>query len=492
MLLHLLACVSAAMLLASVDAVSAHEGDSDGVVVVHVTDRGFEPQSVEIGPGDTVVFENAGSEAHWPASDDHPMHTLYPGFDPRKPLEPGAEWSFTFDEPGKWAYHDHLNPYLRGKVIVRDELGGSDAPDGGTRAGEAKNGDFFASITAFVVNAYEATASAFAGEKEEAASSDEDRAVTKGSASSDGSSEEVLEGRYEGVKDDLLALVRDENPKVALDRLRDGTETDDAILRSCHPLVHEIGRAAYDKYDDFGEAMKYQDEICNAGYLHGVIESRLSQSTDIFADMRTMCEEYPPGRLLSGDCYHGLGHGVMFYTANDLPRSLEMCDSFESSFGRSNCIAGVFMENFNADQKLHLSAYLKESDPFYPCAEQANRHKGSCYVYAPTYYLSLNKEDYVGALEWCGGAEADFRSDCAFGVGRQTIKENLNDPKSVETTCMSGEPEQVSPCIRGMVVLYANHHGSLEPARTLCEQLGPSNRRVCYGTVERLTDLFKA
>ena len=136
--------------------------------------------------------------------------------------------------------------------------------------------------------------------------------------------------------------------------------------------MHEIGRAAYEKYGAFGEAMKYQDEICNAGYLHGVIESRLSRSTDVFADMKTMCEEYPPGRLLSGDCYHGLGHGVMYYTANDLPRSLEMCDAFEKSFGRSNCISGVFMENFNADQKLHLSAYLKESDPFFLARSRQN------------------------------------------------------------------------------------------------------------------------
>ena len=57
----------------------------------------------------------------------------------------------------------------------------------------------------------------------------------------------------------------------------------------------------------------------------------------------------------------------MFYTANDLPRSLEMCDAFDNAFARTTCSNGVFMENFSADQKLHVSEYLKESDPLYPC-----------------------------------------------------------------------------------------------------------------------------
>ena len=94
------ACSFVAAFLAFAGGASAHEGE-DGSAVVHVTDEGFEPRSVEVGAGDTVVFENVGEEAHWPASDDHPTHEAYSGFDPKEPIEPGAEWSFTFDRPGK-------------------------------------------------------------------------------------------------------------------------------------------------------------------------------------------------------------------------------------------------------------------------------------------------------------------------------------------------------------------------------------------------------
>jgi hypothetical protein len=267
-------------------------------------------------------------------------------------------------------------------------------------------------------------------------------------------------------------------------------EKDDALSRSCHSLVHEIGREAYREYGDVGEAMKYRDEVCNSGYLHGIIETKFSESKDVFSEMQTMCDDYRDGGFLSWQCNHGLGHGAMFYTANDLPRSLDMCDRLGNSFASSNCANGVFMENFNADQKLHLSEFLKEEDPFYPCMNQSERHKTDCYMYAPTYFLSLHENDYAGALEWCRGAEAGFEDTCAYGVGTQTMKENLNDPEFVESTCMGGAPEQTEPCVEGMAALYVSHSGALEPARELCARLETANRPACYNAVEAHSSLF--
>ncbi len=72
------------------------------------------------------------------------------------------------------------------------------------------------------------------------------------------------------------------------------------------------------------------------------------------------------------------------------------------------------------------------------------------------------------------------------------MKENINDPKLVESVSMGGESEQVGPCIEGMVALYINHHGSLEPARALCDQLEVSNRQTCYDSVESNSKLFSS
>ncbi|MGH3147444.1 MAG: cupredoxin domain-containing protein [Rubrobacter sp.] len=458
-LLYLLACVSVALLLTWTDASFAQEEDG-GSVVVRVTEDGFDPGSVEVVAGESVVFENVDSEGHWPASDDHPTHEKYPAFDPKKPIQPNTSWSVTLSKPGEWEYHDHMNPTLTGKIVVKNE----GTPDG-----------FFSSIGAFFVGAYEATIAVLVGTEEGTAS---------------GSGGEARDERYEKKKDELVALMKEENPRVALDRLRQEIETDDRLSRSCHSLVHEIGREAYEKYGDVGEAMKYRDEVCNSGYLHGIIETKFVESEDVISDVQTMCDQYRNGGFLSWQCNHGLGHGVMFYTANDLPRSLEMCNTLGGSFASSNCANGVFMENFNADQKLHLSEFLKEDDPFYPCMKQAERHKTDCYIYAPTYFLSLHQDDYAAALEWCEGAEAGYEAACAYGVGTQTMKENLNDPGFVESTCMGGELDQREPCIQGMTALHISHSGSLGPARELCARLEPPNRQACYDTVEAHTSLF--
>lgn len=63
-LLCLFACVSVALFLARTDASFAHEDEEGGSVVIHVTDEGFEPGSVEVGAGESIVFENVDDEGH--------------------------------------------------------------------------------------------------------------------------------------------------------------------------------------------------------------------------------------------------------------------------------------------------------------------------------------------------------------------------------------------------------------------------------------------
>ncbi len=442
---------SAFTFLAFADTAAAHE-DPDGEVV-HMTDEGFEPARVEVEAGEAVILENKDIEGHWPTSDAHPMHDEYAAFDPKEPIEAGGEWSFVFEELGEWGFHDHMNPMFTGEVAIREKSGFLSAV-----------GSIFAAI-----------ASVFSTEE---ASEAPDGSAEEDTPASDGA-------RY-------AALVRDEDPRFALARLGEDMEEDEEILRSCHPIVHEIGHAAYDKYGDFGEAMKYQDEVCNSGYVHGVIEERFAQSDDVLADMKTLCADYRSGSYLQWQCYHGIGHGVMYYTSNDLPRALEMCDAFEDASGRSSCVNGAFMENFSADGNLHTSEYLKEDDPLYPCAEQEERRKADCYIYAPTYFLSQNEEDYEGALELCEDAEEAFRPVCVQGVGSQAMKENLDDPKLVESVCEGNSPANTIHCVRGMASLYVNHHGGIEPARGMCGRLEPSNEAACLGVVRAMSPMFEA
>ena len=100
--------------------------------LITITSSGFSPNRLEINAGESVTFINQDSNEHWPASDVHPTHTVYPGsdkkkcgtseekniFDACKGLDNSEEYSFTFNEKGSWNYHDHLRPSLAGIIIV--------------------------------------------------------------------------------------------------------------------------------------------------------------------------------------------------------------------------------------------------------------------------------------------------------------------------------------------------------------------------------------
>lgn len=94
-------------------------------VITH-TNAGYTPATLMVNVGDTITFKNESSQETWPASALHPTHSLYPTtggclgstFDACRGITPGGEWKFTFEVPGTWKYHNHLNPAFTGAVVV--------------------------------------------------------------------------------------------------------------------------------------------------------------------------------------------------------------------------------------------------------------------------------------------------------------------------------------------------------------------------------------
>lgn len=87
--------------------------------IIEMTSAGFSPAEATIKAGDTVKFVNKDTKNHRPASGVHPTHQLCPGFDALQAVKPGESYSFTFNEKKECLMHDHLNPTLRGKIIVQ-------------------------------------------------------------------------------------------------------------------------------------------------------------------------------------------------------------------------------------------------------------------------------------------------------------------------------------------------------------------------------------
>ena len=90
---------------------------SDTKTVIY-TNAGFSPQVLRVPKGTQVTFRNDTTSPMWVASDPHPTHTNYPGFDALKSMNQGQVYVFTFTKTGSWGYHNHLNPSQGGTIVV--------------------------------------------------------------------------------------------------------------------------------------------------------------------------------------------------------------------------------------------------------------------------------------------------------------------------------------------------------------------------------------
>jgi plastocyanin len=95
-------------------------GSAEGGNAVSYTGNGFQPNSITIKKGQTVTWTNKDSDELWVASNPHPTHTDYPGFDELKSIPTGQTYSFTFTKVGNWGYHNHLNPSQKGVIVVTE------------------------------------------------------------------------------------------------------------------------------------------------------------------------------------------------------------------------------------------------------------------------------------------------------------------------------------------------------------------------------------
>jgi len=86
--------------------------------LVLVQNGKFNPQVLTVKKGTEVTWVNKDIEPCWIASDPHPIHNGYPGFDAGKSMIQDETYKFKFDKVGTFGYHDHLNITNTGKIIV--------------------------------------------------------------------------------------------------------------------------------------------------------------------------------------------------------------------------------------------------------------------------------------------------------------------------------------------------------------------------------------
>ena len=384
------------------------KGQKHATFEIVLTRDGFIPSRLEISKGDSVTFRSELGKEFWPASDLHPTHDIYPEFDPKMPVKPDEEWTFVFNKPGVWKFHDHLAPNYRGEITVL-------ADDG--------------------------TLSIASCEKSRSA--------------------DCMEA-------EVISTLRTKGLDKALDKMAELYGSSDFFKTVCHSVSHSIGREAYQLYvqNKLG-SLSEKASYCGYGFYHGFMEAMV-QTEGTVASAREFCSKV--GILLrsqtvdaEGACYHGIGHGTV--DGND-PRAegdplkivtpgLALCKAAApNDVFLHRCTTGVFNSlalMFWAHE--HGLSYDKK-DPYAFCSTFAEKSlRQSCYEQMNTLVV-LGSNSLVEAINPASTIpDLDLRPFAAKSTALYYAQSHL-DPHGFEDvikSCKAASPNLVNSCIDGFI-----------------------------------------
>jgi len=441
-------------------------------LTIFMTESGYQPVDIKIKPGTIVNFFNNGTADLWPASDNHPSHTLYDGtslkthcqknypdpFDSCGPIKPQGTWSFTFTETGSFDYHDHLWPHLKGEIIVIPAVIDSDS-DRTTPFNQSFNRLAKLIIETFFL-------------------------PFRSAELNDG---DIRNENFTELKKKYSDLTINFNPKVAIESLKEESKSDGIVFALCHDLLHEIGTVAFSKYESFENAAVYQNDFCNSGYIHGVFEAHFTQSGDPLYELGQKCDSYAEmtGREFDlWQCHHGVGHGFMYMTGGDLTESLQLCVQNFSLNDVVSCQNGVYMEVFNQENLAHENEYIIDNNPFMTCKQQ-QYSLPDCYQYVPTYLSQAVGMEFSEMFAECNIiSDQIYRGSCIIGIGAEAMKRSMDNPLEVFSMCeKSNDIDENRICVEGAVSIHMNQTGSYEETNQMCQSTPFDIKSIC----ERVT-----
>jgi len=228
-----------------------------------------------------------------------------------------------------------------------------------------------------------------------------------------------------GRLEDRLIVVLKNDPDQLFVEFRKGVERHPQNLNVCHGIAHKLGHESYELYG-FERSMQMAQSYCGAGFIHGLLESKLSSFTDT-DDISKLCKEKDE------KCNHGIGHGLMVLTKNDFKEALTRCDTLLPG-ARSDCYDGVFMHIFD-DEETGVSKDIPErAEGAGLCSRVDVAYKKSCYFYVPRIYVNdqnMNTE----SNDLCQKIKGDYKKVCVFGSGVMFGKYIFSDEDKANSEC---------------------------------------------------------
>jgi mono/diheme cytochrome c family protein len=302
---------------------------------------------------------------------------------------------------------------------------------------------------------------------------------------------------YTCYKQALANIAYKENPKAALARFDALIASNPLVESGCHQIAHEIGHASLLHYrGNAARALGDGSMSCWSGYYHGVIERAFGgvPRAKVASVARRLCEGRAIRKTLfvAYQCVHGLGHGLMIYSENDLPYSLKVCDALDTRWDQSSCTGGVFMQNFLPMPMMGMKTkWLKKNDLIYPCNFVAERDKTYCYLMVTSRILPEVAYDWKKAVSWCHRAEPNWVATCFQSLGRDASGQTRQSAPQILAICklarsMEGE------CIYGAARDITSNDASGRRSKTFCARAPKRHRSYCFTGIGTILGGFSA
>lgn len=424
------------------------------------TQNGFEPDEIEIDLGDTVIFINQDQKDRWPASNIHPTHVIYPGFDSKKEVKPNEIWQFKFEEPGNFKFHDHLIPQFTGTIEVKGE--------------KTKKTAFSINLALFAKKFYYFLFPASLNQE-----------LNKTDFVKIGSDEKKVE--------EWVFMVGGEKfmQELVLDS-EGGSKID------CHQEAHFVGRIAY-KFEA-KKVFKKPNYNCHSGFLHGAMEAFIAENKgqNLVDQVYKLCQNFET-QFGKFECLHGIGHGFLAYEDYDLPEALKLCQNLPSDYSKDTCLGGLFMENIMvASGKGAVSGHATNwvsNDPYFPCngIDKSYQIQFQCYQMQTSRMIQLSNYDFNFISQACQGAPKNMISVCFTSMGRDLAGYVLRDHQKIVDHCNRIPKEYFRDCLRGALNVIIDFWGEnlVDQPQQLCKILEGSEKEYCYTWfATRLKDVF--
>lgn len=285
-------------------------------------------------------------------------------------------------------------------------------------------------------------------------------------------------------------LVKNYGVDIAFNDIKQRSNQDSYVLAQCHPIVHVIGQEASKSYKTVSEAYLHGDSYCWSGYYHGILEGFIGRigRANLPSQLNMVCADIPGKETYNFNyynCVHGIGHGLMETSQDEVFDSLHLCDNLTGSWEQLSCYSGVFMENIIADGKNHTTKYLKPDQPLYPCNVVEQKYKDQCYLGQTSYALQVTGFDFKKVFDLCSQVEMPLRNTCNQSMGRDAANQAHHDAVVTKNTCsLASDPNDRANCIIGAVKEIISYYHAIEQATDFCNILEDTDKTTCQQTAD--------